>query len=116
MIRWIIHDKSLGVYLAEASRSYFRSELENFDIFLYQEDDMIISHSHLIAYLYETKVLHGLLGELESRRYMIGFQRFKMFTHYNMGDNGTARHQPFDLFHQEFMEETPFLEPICLNG
>jgi hypothetical protein len=40
------------------NRAYMANEIDNFDVFIYQEDDIIFKFSHLSAYISENKKLH----------------------------------------------------------
>ena len=112
-IVWQIFNESISIYMADKTREYVAKEVNNFDLFMYHEEDIILQHSHVSAYLYESKQLSRLLGHATSLEYMIGFQRYRRH-------NRPVKHliDPFsdhDIFHQEYLEETPFFKPICLN-
>lgn len=113
-IIWQVFNESVGIYIADKSRQFVSNEINNYDLFMYHEEDIILQSSQVAAYLYETKQLSQVLGYTTSLEYMIGFQRYRRhnrhFKHLN---------DPFldhDIFHQEYFEETPFFKPICLNN
>lgn len=110
---WNIRDQ-LGIQLAHDTRLYFRQEVNNYDVFVYHEDDMIVSHSHIAAYLFETKKLHNLLGEEKSQHYMMGFQRYRRrLRSYEESHKPISEHE---ILHQEYLIEIPFFKPVCLGG
>jgi hypothetical protein len=59
-IRYSIHPASVGNNLSAMHRRYVASELDNFDMFLYHEDDIMVKPSHVNGYLVETKRLAEL--------------------------------------------------------
>lgn len=112
-IKWQTFNESVGIYIADKTREFVAKEVNNFDLFMYHEEDIILQQSHVAAYLYESKRMSQQLGPTTAFDYMIGFQRYRRhnrpFKHLN---------DPFsdhDIFHQEYLEETPFFKPICLK-
>ena len=108
-----VHDPSVGTSLAAKHKKYLRENINNFDFFVYHEDDIIFKHSHLVAYLNETRTLHDLLPETGLKDNVIGFQRYRRL--FRTGDI----HSPYgenDIFEQEMLEEMPSLDPICINN
>ena len=66
------------IYLIGAEhRRFMGGVLDNHDVFIYHEDDIVVKHSHLVAYLAETKRLRLGLGDSAIRDYSIGFQRYR---------------------------------------
>lgn len=111
---WNVRSAALGVQLAHETRLFLRHEINNHDIFIYHEEDMIVTHSHVAAYLFETKRLHYLLGEEISQRYMIGFQRYRRSLRQHHESRRAVSEN--DILHQEHLIEIPFFKPICLGG
>lgn len=110
-VRLSVHDKSIGTGLSMQHKPILQKEIDNFDFFVYHEDDIIFKHSHLVAYLNETRHLAehvdpegGLHGSV------IGFQRFRRIL--RNGDLN-AHFTENDIFEQEMLEETPVFTPIC---
>jgi hypothetical protein len=74
-----MYNPSVEKNLASYHRKYVEKEINNYDVFVYHEDDIIFKSSSLAAYLYETKKLHNLYKE-KSMLYdhIIGFQRYRL--------------------------------------
>lgn len=110
-VRLDVHDKSVGTELAAKHKAILRTELNNFDFFVYHEDDMIFKYSHLVAYITETKRLHELNPESGLHDNVIGFQRYRRILrgdiHGGYGEN--------DIFEQDIFEEMPEFTPICVK-
>lgn len=87
-------------------------ELNNHDVFIYHEDDIIVKHSHLVAYLSETKKLRLRLGESAWKDYSIGFQRYRRLGRGN--SQHALNYGEQDIFEQDLMEETPNFRPTCI--
>lgn len=62
-------------------RKDFYDNLDNFDLFIYSEDDHHIRPSHVIAYLYETAKLKKIVGLSSFPNYSIGFLRYEHNKH-----------------------------------
>lgn len=112
-IIWQTYNTSVGIYIADKTREFVANEASNFDLFMYHEEDIILQQSHVMAYLHETKRLAEVVGYEASRDYMIGFQRYRRhnrpFKHLN------DLFSDHDIFHQEYLEETPFFKPVCVK-
>lgn len=60
-------------------REYIAQNVDAYDLFVYQEDDMILTPSNLVAYLQESHFIHEApTTEAKSldHRYMVGFIRY----------------------------------------
>jgi hypothetical protein len=72
----------------------------------------MVMHSHIAAYLHETKALDKLLGPMEAQRYMFGFQRYRRYSRsYEHNSDHITEH---DILFQDHLEEVPFFRPVCL--
>ena len=76
-VRFSIHDPQISVGLGAEHRKYLGVEVNNFDVFVYHEDDIVFKHMHLAAFLFETKKLHMLLPTNGLKDHTIGFQRYR---------------------------------------
>lgn len=106
------HNATIGIALGAEHRRYLGNVVNDYDVFIYHEDDIVFKLSHLHAYLYETKKLHTLLPEGGLWDNCIGFQRYRRIP------RGNDIHQQFgdqDLFEQELLEEMPDFHPICIK-
>lgn len=110
-IRLSVHDRSVGTGLAMQHKPVLQKEVDNYDFFVYHEDDIIFKHSHLVAYLYETRKIAEMDTDPQGGLYnsVIGFQRFRRI---QRGDLN-AHFGENDIFEQEMLEETPTFTPIC---
>lgn len=103
---------SISTSLAAQHRPYIAEEINNFDVFIYHEDDIWFKLQHLSGYLNETRRLHELEPETGLLHNTIGFQRYRRIfngnnIHGNLGD--------VDLMEQEMLEEMPNFTPICIK-
>jgi hypothetical protein len=111
-IRYANHDKSEGTNLASFHRTYIAKEIDNFDVFAYHEDDIILKNSHISAYLSETRNLY--LKSPETLSYsLIGFQRFRRLIRTEHQYGLTYSEQ--DVIESDLLEETPHFQQICVN-
>ena len=103
-IEYDVHDRSIGISLGAVHREFLFREVENYDFFVYHEDDIVFKYNHLMGYLYETKKLHELLPDNGLRDYNIGFQRYRKLMRI-----GEVHHEESfgeqDIFEQELLEE-----------
>jgi hypothetical protein len=111
-IRVSEHNASLGIGLGAEHRKYLGSVVNDFDVFIYHEDDILVKSSHLHAYLFETKRLHQLLPENGLWENCIGFQRFRRLFR---GNDINMPYGEQDVFEQELLEEMPQFNPICIE-
>ena len=108
--------QSIGIALGIPHRQYMAREIDNYDVFIYHEDDIVVRYSHLAGYLIETQKLHNL-QPADSLLYskIIGFQRFRRLLrggdHHNFGDYGEQ-----DIIEQELIEETPSFKQFCIGN
>lgn len=112
-IRYSTHDKSEGTNLASFHRAYIAGEIDNFDLFAYHEDDIILKNSHLSAYLSETKNIYDASPETLSSS-LIGFQRYRRFLRSSGEYENTYSDQ--DIIETDLLEETPTFQQICVNN
>jgi hypothetical protein len=112
-IEYAVYDKSIQNSLGSPHRSRMARDIDNYDLFIYHEDDMVVKASHVTAYVQETKVLRQILDPGDFPNYIIGFQRYRRI--FNTGDH---RGEPSetDLMEQDLMEESPGFIPVCLES
>lgn len=63
----IVQSPQLKEHFVDAHRKYFYDNIDDFDLFVYTEDDMLIRNTHMIAYLQETEKLKNILGEVSHK-------------------------------------------------
>lgn len=103
------YDAGVGIWLSAPHRIVAKDLINNFDFFVYIEDDMIFRYTLLTAFLEETKMLQAVLPENGLADYCIGYQRFKKKHHkkgeYLDGENVIVEH----------VDELPTFDHICLQ-
>lgn len=115
--------------LGAETRYYLRDVWQQYDLYIYQEDDMIVEYNHVMAFLTETeKLVRLFVKTLESRsaaedsytyarnevysKYLIGFQRYlRHLRPFELRKTRLAEERPF---RQEFLEEIPHFMPRCV--
>ncbi|RYH29302.1 hypothetical protein EON65_09030 [archaeon] len=114
-IQYTVRPKSLGNKLAEEAKSEAYKYRNDFDVFIYQEEDIIFLYSHLVAYLAETQQLVNLLGEEGLQKYSLGFQRYcRILQH--PSDPRVQHFVEKDLLVKEYLDEFPFFKPVCIQS
>lgn len=111
-IRTSQFDPSINIALGAQHRPYIAKEIDNYDVFIYHEDDMVFKLSHLSGYLHETKQLHKLLPENGLTDHCIGFQRYRRIQN---GNDIRIAHTDTDIIELEFLEELPNFVPTCIK-
>ena len=106
------HSPSIGTGLSGEHRAYMAKVLNEYDVFVYHEDDIMFKLSHLVAYLHETKLFHELVPENGLWEHTIGFQRYRRI---NRGNDFNMPYGERDIFEQELLEETPEFVPVCVK-
>lgn len=113
------YDGTLGIFLAGKMRLIQKSYVDQFDVFIYQEDDMSVTLSHVQNYLYETRALDSLVNATASAQhnneaFMIGFMRIH---HLWPKRPYVLPRSKFDYpVDADVLVEKPKFEPICLGG
>lgn len=121
-LQLIIHEKSIGIYLSEQHRLYLVNHYNDFDVFVYHEDDLIFQYNHLIAYLTEINILasHYTDRRKALKYYCIGFQRYWRESLLS-GDKQQQSYSPknvseSELLYKDFLDEKPNFSPLCINN
>ena len=70
-----IQNKSLRLHLVDVHRELFYERLNDYDLFVYTEDDIRVSPTTVEAYWKETRLLREQLGEKEHTNYNVGIVR-----------------------------------------
>ena len=117
-VRYMMYPGNISVNLGIPHRKYMQAEIDKHDFYIYHEDDIIVKHSHVVGYLYETKKLHNLQPEdslLFSK--IIGLQRYRRL--FRTGDHhnpGWIAYGEQDIIEQEMLEETPHFRHFCIGN
>ena len=113
-IRHHVFPKTINVALAAEHRKYMGQVVNDFDVFIYHEDDILMRFSHLNAFAEETKrfkaimpASHGLVDHI------IGFQRYRRL--YKEGDHQRGNWGEQDIVEQEMLEEVPTFNEVCMG-
>jgi hypothetical protein len=101
------YDSDVGIWLAAPHRRAAKEFINDFDLFMYIEDDMIFTYSHLTAFIRESIKLQQILPENSMIDYSIGFQRYrtKHFTKEEKVNEANVI--------QEYLEELPTFDHLC---
>ena len=111
-IRVSVHDPSISTALGAQHRRYMQDYMNDYDIFVYHEDDIVFTHSHLVGYLYETKLLQKIMPEDGWWNHCIGFQRYRRLL--RGGDIHGSHYGDQDIIEQDLLEEMPNFRPVCI--
>ena len=83
--------------------------VNNFDVFIYHEDDILMRFSHLNAFVEETKRLKNIMSPSHGLTdHIIGFQRYRRL--YKEDDHQKSGWGEQDIIEQEMLEEVPHLQ------
>jgi len=72
-----LHSPGLRLHLVDVHRPLFYDKLEEYDLFVYTEDDIRIRPTTLAAYFQETARVIDLVGKKESSNYNVGIVRYE---------------------------------------
>lgn len=86
---------SLRLEMTMQHRADVKAHLQDFDLFVYAEDDVFIELRHLLAYW---KYAHRLSAAADGDRYMLGWQRFEK-TGIGMGAQQAMWENGIDAWH-----------------
>jgi hypothetical protein len=105
--------------LASYHRNYTAKVIDDFDIFVFQEDDMILTYHNIVSWIYETWKLNSLLINGEMKNYAIGFIRFRRV--YLIPSSESLKSYSGkditneDIIGTEFIEEEPEIRYSCIS-
>jgi hypothetical protein len=74
---------TVRLHLVDIHRPLFYEKIEEYDLFIYTEDDIRVTPRTIAAYLHETKVLQDKIGFEKSLNYNVGIVRYE----YNFPSN-----------------------------
>ena len=102
-----VHDPSISINLAAQHRRYMSTRVNDFDVFVYHEDDMIVRYHQLVSFIGEIKKLQTLIPDSALRDNTIGFLRYRRLP-------SAHGYQARDVIEQELMDEEPAFTHICI--
>jgi len=119
------HHPNITIGLPSTHRFQVAQHIDSFDVFVYQEDDILFKFAHLSAYVHETTKLNCILSTEQSTNIkgdykMIGFQRFRRDLRVvpakvpHFGGWKDEWHDE-NALGQDFLEEVPTFTPVCFN-
>ena len=79
----LLKPASVRLHLVDFHRELFYERIEQYDLFVYTEDDIRISPKTIAAYLHETNRVSALVGPAHSSDYNVGIVRYE----YNFPEN-----------------------------
>ena len=79
----VVKPYSLRLFLVDCHRYLFYEKIDDYDLFIYTEDDMIIHPKLVASYLEETERVIDLVGLNKSQDYNVGIVRYE----YNFPSN-----------------------------
>ena len=107
-------------YNISSSRRYFAEHLDEHDLFVYQEDDMILRVSHIAEFVKALYRLNEILPASEMQDKTVGFLRYRRDNvlhppYLSAKDTQSVRDaQEEDVVNMEFIEEEPSVGYLCL--
>lgn len=114
-IRHEVFPPKINVGLAAEHRHYMGRVVNDFDIFIYHEDDILMRFSHLNAFAEETRKFKEIMTPDHSlNENIIGFQRYRRLP--KGGDHQRGAWGEQDIIEQELLEETPNFNQVCLGN
>jgi hypothetical protein len=79
----VLKPSTLRLHLVDCHRELFYSKLDQYDLFIYTEDDIRVTPGTVAAYWSETKRVQELVGLEQSKNFNIGIVRYE----YNWPNN-----------------------------
>ena len=129
-----VFNESVGRRIVDHSRLPVAQYLDDFDVFVFTEDDMILTYSLLTAWVHETKLLATLTdgktlvdkdrcGWRYPCRYSVGLLRYSRKTKYKMQTAAShefrTNQRSWDeslVIDKNRLEEEPPFDPICIEN
>jgi hypothetical protein len=112
-VRFSIHPPQISIGLGAVHRKVLAEELNNFDVFVYHEDDIVFKYAHLMAYLHETRKLKALVPDKAYHDFLIGFQRYRKL--FRTGKINQGEYSDHDAVEQDLLEEVPTFNMHCIH-
>ena len=110
-IRHEVFPKTINVALAAEHRHYMAKVIDQYDLYVYHEDDIIMRYNQVVAFAQETRRMKEI--GLSFKDNIIGFQRYRRLN--KGGDHQKGGWGEQDIVEQEMLEETPILNQVCLG-
>jgi hypothetical protein len=78
-----IHSPVLRLHLVDVHRPLMYDNIDNYDLFIYTEDDIRVTPRTVATYLMETERVKNIVGQKEAMKYNVGIVRYE----YNFPSN-----------------------------
>jgi hypothetical protein len=88
----ILKPPSMRLHLVDCHRDLFYEKIDEYDLFIYTEDDIRVTPKTVGAYLDETKRIQSIVGKKKSSNYNVGIVRYEYNFPSNTIINDKTRH------------------------
>lgn len=105
---------SLRLFLVDKHRAVFYDKLDEYDIFIYSEDDIQVTPTTVATYWYETQKVIQLVGIENAVRYNIGVVRYEYNYPANIIIDDNTRHATQNVT-RVYWEHSSFPRPVLGN-
>ena len=72
-----LYSPSVKLHLVDFHRELFYTHLEEYDLFVYSEDDIRVSPKTIATYLWETRKIRQAVGDAQSSDFNVGIVRYE---------------------------------------
>ena len=105
---------TVRLHLVDIHRPLFYEKIDEYDLFIYTEDDIRVTPRTIAAYLHETKVLQDKVGFDKSLNYNVGIVRYEYNFPSNvlMDDNTRHATQNVTRVYWEHSYESPVIPKV----
>ena len=112
-----IKPKSLRLHLVDCHRSLFYERLDQYDLFIYTEDDIRVTPSTVAAYLAETARVHQLIqgSKHHPSDFNVGIVRYEYNYPTNVIIDDNTRHATMNVS-RTYWEHSGFKRPVVPNA
>jgi len=76
-LTFVIKNKQVRLHLVDLHRQLFYDELNNYDLFVYTEDDMRVTPTTVATYYSQTQMLERHISPADSLKYNVGIVRYE---------------------------------------
>lgn len=112
----VLKPKSLRLHLVDCHRELFYQQIENYDLFIYTEDDIRVTPTTVAAYMDETERIQSIVGESQSASFNVGIVRYEYNFPSNVVIDDKTRHATQNVtrvyWEHSFNAENPFPDAL----
>ena len=73
----VLKPPSLRLHLVDCHRTLFYDKIQDYDLFVYTEDDIRVSPRTIASYLAETQIIRNIMGENDFSNFNVGIVRYE---------------------------------------